>query len=57
MAMTRRQIMLPDELWSAAQRYAIARAGEEKRQISTAEAIRRLVEIGLKEEENKHDRD
>jgi hypothetical protein len=44
MAMTRRNVFLPDELWDKLRRYAVELTAKEGTQVSTAEALRRIVE-------------
>jgi hypothetical protein len=51
--MTRRQIMLPDDLWEAAVRYAADHSVKTGEPVSTAKAIRRLLRIGLEREGRK----
>jgi hypothetical protein len=46
--MSRRQVFLPDELWDALTDYALELSQKERTQISTAEAMRRILERSLK---------
>ena len=48
MAMARRNIFLPDELWQQLTAYALELSQQEGRQVSTSEALRRILERAMK---------
>jgi hypothetical protein len=47
--MTKRNLMMPNDLWRAVQRSAVDLSAKEEHPVSTAEAIRRLLEEALRQ--------
>jgi hypothetical protein len=46
--MTRRNVFLPDDLWDALTAYAVELSVKEGTQVSTSEAMRRILERSLR---------
>jgi hypothetical protein len=51
--MVRRNVLLPVELWDALVDYALELSQKERSQVSTSEAMRRILERSLKRRERK----
>ena len=54
--MTRRNLHIPDRLWAQLQAYAGRLSAAEERPVSTAEAMRRILEAALRVDSFKKDR-
>ena len=50
-AMDRRNVFLPAEIWDALTAYAVELTTKEGKQVSTSEAMRRILERALKRRE------
>jgi hypothetical protein len=46
--MTRRNVFLSDDVWAALTAYALELSAKEGKQVSTSEALRRILERALK---------